>query len=481
MDTEEYYAYLREKYTYKDAKRLLRKVDWRLLPVLWFLYLVKNLDANLVSYIKTMNTGQPTNALKMLKMSTDSWSYLSTAYTATFVFFEIPSTMYIKKFTPRLHYTRIMFGWSLATICAAACKNAAGLYVCRLFLGAFEAGLWPGIIYQLTCFYRPDEQVRLATINMLGQFSGILIAFETYGLQFVKGKLAGWQWAFIIQGLLGFLLCLITYYTMADFPDSPQGPRQFLSKEEGDFLVARLPPNSARSSDADFSWPSVRSALKDPLTYLFGFMLMIQNTGASGYQFWLPTIISGYGFTSKTSSQLLNIPPAVLYIISALSWAWIADNVFWLPRPVILITAQFVVAGCLFGLTFASSHGAKLFFILFAAFGNAMYYATVFPWRAQSFKNSAHATFSISFMLSLANSSSLYTAQIFRAKYAPRYLVPYMVSVGFLMVTVCIMLITWKITYHQERETRMVAKARYEEGKKSGKVLQQDVTKMEIH
>lgn len=188
-----------------------------------------------------------------------------------------------------------------------------------------------GIIYQLTTYYRPDElTVRLASINLLGQFSGILVSLETFGLQFSKGKLAGWQWAFvsavrllrkvssdaswpaqIVEGLLGFALCVVTWAFLPDFPDSPQSRRSFLTKEEGDFVVARLPPNSARSSDAvsaslqpfasrrslplstvqDFSWAAVKDALKDQKTYLFGAILLIQNTGASGYQFWLPTIM----------------------------------------------------------------------------------------------------------------------------------------------------------------------------------------------
>ncbi|KAM0748998.1 MFS general substrate transporter [Meredithblackwellia eburnea MCA 4105] len=470
---------LRAKYSYADSKRLLRKVDWRLLPMLWFMYLIKNLDVNLVSYVKTMDSGEPTNALKMLKMSTDDWSYLSTIYTAALVVTEIPATMLIKKFTPRLHFTRIMALWSICTICAAACTNKTGFYICRFFLGVFESGLWPGIIYQLSLFYRPDEiAVRLASINMLGQFSGILIAFETYGLQFVKGKLAGWQWAYIIEGLLGLVMCLIVYLWLPDYPDSPQGRRQFLSEEEGAFLVARLPANTAKMSDEDFSWDMVKVALKDPLTYSFGLILLFQNTGTSGYQFWLPSIISGYHFTSKTSSQLLNIPPAVLYVMSALGWGWVMDNIFWIPKPTVLIGAQVGIIGCLIGLTWCTSNAGKLFFILFAAFSDAAYFGNIFPWRLQSFKGSTHATFSISLMIAVANASSLYTAQIFRAKYAPKYVVPYMISVGFLVLTILMLLYCWKITYKQEKEHRAIAQKRHDEGKRSGRVLDEDVSKM---
>lgn len=71
-DKEAYYASLRTKYTYQEAQKILRRCDLHVLPILWLMYLVKNLDSNLVSYVKTMNQGEHTNVLKMLGMTTVS-------------------------------------------------------------------------------------------------------------------------------------------------------------------------------------------------------------------------------------------------------------------------------------------------------------------------------------------------------------------------------------------------------------------------
>jgi hypothetical protein len=68
----------------------------------------------------------------------------------------------------------------------------------------------------------------------------------------------------VIIGLIGFIDAILVYFFLPDYPDSPPSRRQFLTAEEGAFLVARLPPNSSRSSDADFDWRAVRRELKTP-------------------------------------------------------------------------------------------------------------------------------------------------------------------------------------------------------------------------
>lgn len=51
------------------------------------------------------------------------------------------------------------------TMLLSKVNNYAGLVVVRFLLGAFEAGLFPGLIYCLTFWYKQDERgVRAALI-----------------------------------------------------------------------------------------------------------------------------------------------------------------------------------------------------------------------------------------------------------------------------------------------------------------------------
>jgi MFS family permease len=83
--------------------------------------------------------------------------------------------------------------------------NYAGLLSARIFLGVTEAGLFPGVAYYLTNWYRREEiQLRQAMFfsaaSVAGAFSGLL-AFAIGKMDQVAG-LHGWQWIFILEGRL---------------------------------------------------------------------------------------------------------------------------------------------------------------------------------------------------------------------------------------------------------------------------------------
>ena len=58
----------------------------------------------------------------------------------------------------------LMMGWGVMTMVLGAVKNFAGLVVIRFLLGAFEAGLFPGMIYCLTFWYKQDERALRAAL-----------------------------------------------------------------------------------------------------------------------------------------------------------------------------------------------------------------------------------------------------------------------------------------------------------------------------
>jgi hypothetical protein len=126
-------------------------------------------------------------------------------------------------------------------------------------------------------------------------------------------------------------------------------------------MVARLPPTTSRSGDANFDWSAIKRELKSPLlckssirnavdrTHVvedgFTAIQIFLNSAQYGVAFWLPTLIAGFGLTSTANSQLLNIPVAGVYIIGALSQAWILDNTTRIPKPAMMLGYLFILAG----------------------------------------------------------------------------------------------------------------------------------------
>ncbi|RSH85119.1 uncharacterized protein EHS24_006712 [Apiotrichum porosum] len=453
----------RNLFSYQQSKKLLRPADWHILPILILLYLSKNMDGNLVSYVKTINSTSESNILKALNITSDQYAYVSTCFSVTFLLFEVPSNILIKWSTPRLHFFRIVVAWSIITACTAAVSNLAGFLTARAFLGLAEAGLYPGMLWQLTFWYRPDEiAVRMSVLGVLGQFSGILDSLLTYVYIDGRGGLDGWQWVFVIVGLIGLVESVLVYFWYPDFPDSPPSRRQFLTQEEGAFLVARLPPNSARSSDSNFDWSAIRCELKSPLLWGYSFSQLCTNSALYGLSFWLPTILTSFSLTQGPKTQLLVIPSAVVYIAVAISLAWFLDNDTRIPQPLLAFTGCFILIGIYIGMIFAQAAGACIF-------------APLLPLRAQSLRGSSSAAFAFAFQNSCGQLPGLYTAQFFQTKYAPRYAIPFGICIAFTGAVLFANAWIWYWQYDLEKETRKIARERRAAGKSEGVVVAQDV------
>ncbi|BGP46948.1 hypothetical protein JCM10450v2_002800 [Rhodotorula kratochvilovae] len=451
-----------EQFTYQDERRILRK----------------NLDVNNVSYIKTIAQGEPTNILNELNMTTDDYAWLSTIYTIPFIIFEIPSNLLMKRFSPRHHFLRICFLWTVAATLHAAAYNKAGIYAARFFLGLFEAGLFPGIYTYFTYFYRPDEQaLRICAVGLLGSFSGILSALIAYGIGYIDGKgLSGWRYMFLLEGLTGVIVCAFIWFFLPDYPDTAT----FLTPDERELVKRRLPPNANRAEDKAFSKTEIVATLKDPLLYAFTGVQMFSNLGTYGLQWWLPTITASFGFTTTQSAQLLNIPPAAVGINVSLFFAWLSDRTFSVPRPMYLLVSKLVTIGAFIGLTVVTNKPALYALIIVATTGANILSSVLFSWRAQTYKGATSTAFTLAFQNGLAQLSGVISPQIFRAKYAPRYTVPYTVSIVFIAVSVAATLWAWALSHEVEAETRRVARISFKEGKENNALTAVDIDAGEL-
>ena len=77
----------------------------------------------------------------------------------------------------------------------------AGFFVVRFVLGMTEGGLFPGVVFYLSMWYKRNEQhYRIALFfsaaALAGAFGGIL----AYGIGYMTGVggLNGWRWIFIL-------------------------------------------------------------------------------------------------------------------------------------------------------------------------------------------------------------------------------------------------------------------------------------------
>ena len=65
----------------------------------------------------------------------------------TYLAFEVPSNLVLKKFTPSRWIAFIAFAWGIIATLTGLVQSYASLLACRLLLGVVEAGLFPGLKY----------------------------------------------------------------------------------------------------------------------------------------------------------------------------------------------------------------------------------------------------------------------------------------------------------------------------------------------
>jgi MFS family permease len=138
--------------------------------------------------------------------------------------------------------------------------NWAGLLVCRILMGVFEAGFYAGLVFYLTLFYKRDElAVRIAILyastTIAGAFSGLL----AYGVfQIDDSKIKGWQWLFMIEGGCTILLAGLAYYRL------PTGPSTcpWLTEEERVGAARRMASDGSLVVDEKFDLKVALKALR---------------------------------------------------------------------------------------------------------------------------------------------------------------------------------------------------------------------------
>ncbi|KAL0931314.1 pantothenate transporter [Colletotrichum truncatum] len=428
--------------TAEEEKSLMRRVDIRIMTLCSIMFLIKNIDADNISNARIMNKGTSRNIMTQLDMSSDEYNC---------------SMFYTMRFRPSAWQSRIMISWGIALLCHVPVSNKGGIYATRFLLGAFEAGFFPGVILQMTYWYRPDEMsIRLLYFYILGNLSGVFSGILAFAFDTVSGSrgLSGWQ-LFLVEGLITIVLGTIVYFFLPDFPPTAK----WLSDKEKAFIQARLPPNAPRAEEMNFKWSEIVDSLKDRRLWLFTLIWATFTVGTSGVRFYQPTVIANLGFTTIARAQLLNLPISLLAIFVIGVTGFFADKGL-IPRPLYPLGVFAVILACYGVLVAYPSNGAVYTATLIGNAFTAAFFPLMWPWRVQTTSRATGSAFSIGFVNSYGQIGGAIGPQIFRSKYAPRYQTSFASAMALVGCCAIITCITWWVTRQTESDTRRLKRAR---------------------
>jgi len=259
------------------------KASWRILPLLFLLYIVAYLDRINVSFAALTMNGD-------LGLDQTAYGLGAGIFFLGYVIFEIPSNLFLERIGPRRWIARIMVSWGLVTMALAYATGPVSFTALRFLLGVAEAGFFPGMILYLTYWFPQARRARAVALFMTATPIAGLIGSPVSGwIMQMHGALdhTGWQWLFLLEGVPAVILGIVVFLCLPDGPDKAS----WLTREERDVLRGTLAMESSGVAARHHS--KLRDGLTSPRVWLLGFVYFCSVLAMYGLVMWLPQIVAG--------------------------------------------------------------------------------------------------------------------------------------------------------------------------------------------
>ncbi|EXJ86942.1 hypothetical protein A1O3_03896 [Capronia epimyces CBS 606.96] len=350
----------------EEEKKLIRKIDLLILPLIAVNYAFFYIDKTTLSYAAIFGIRDD------LKLHGTQYSWLSSLFYFGFLAWAFPTNFLMQRLPLGKYVGFNIFLWGIFLMLQAACNSFATLGVLRVLAGMAESCSDPSFLLITQMWYtRKEQPLRIGlwyTANGAGIALGGLLG---YGIGHIRGALASWRYEFLI---IGALCCIWGIVIGIFMPDSPVTAK-FLNQREKRIAVERLKSNQTGTPLADSPWQryQVVEAFSDIKLYLFFLLGVVGNIPNGGISNFGTLIIKGFGFSTLVTT-LMQIPYGCFIIISILTCVYLNDRFENRRCLFILIFLCPNIAGA-FGLRFVheSHHVGRYFCYLLTGPYNAAF------------------------------------------------------------------------------------------------------------
>ncbi|KAK5117969.1 hypothetical protein LTR62_004013 [Meristemomyces frigidus] len=306
-----------EHATPEEEARVIRKLDRRLLPLVFVLYSLAVLDRS------NLGNARLAGLQKDVDLKGGKYAWLGTIFYISYICFQW-TQMGWKQFKPHIWCASVVLLWGFVASIQAAVKSWGGLMTCRFFLAIAEAAFGPGVPLYLTFFY-PREKVAfrhgvfISGAAMANAYGGAL----AYGITQIKGW-APWKILFLIEGLPTCCFAVIVWFFL---PDGILQAR-FLNEREKQVALHFV----ARNQRLDVGkahglrLKEVLEGVRDPKSWIPGLMYFGCNVSFASLPLFVPTIISSLGKWDKAQSNGLSAPPYLLCFFYIIGVCYLSDR-----------------------------------------------------------------------------------------------------------------------------------------------------------
>ncbi|KAL2005382.1 hypothetical protein VTN00DRAFT_2593 [Thermoascus crustaceus] len=301
-------------------KRLLKIIDWHLMPLMCVVYGMNYLDKTTLSYASIMGL-KPDIGLKG-----NDYQWLGSMFYFGYLAWEYPTGYLLQRMPLGKYSAFCIVVWGTVLTCFAAVHNFPGAVAIRFFLGVFEAAVTPGFALLTSQWYTKNEQGSRVGIwfsfNGWGQIFGGLVAYGiAVGTERHGSAIEPWKIIFLVTGLLTVSLGVYFYYLI---PDNQLNAR-WLKEEDRILAVARVRVNQQGIGNKHFKMYQLKEALTDPMTWAFFFFALVADIPNGGVSNFFSQLIVGFGYTEQ-QSLLYGVPGGAVEVIALVLNGYLGDR-----------------------------------------------------------------------------------------------------------------------------------------------------------
>jgi MFS family permease len=184
---------------------------------------------------------------------------ISFVWGLAYALFNFPGGWLADRFGIRRAASFALGWWSIFTILTAVAYGMVSWCIIRGLMGAGEAPIWPINAKATSTWSAPSERARAFTLAGSGQFVGSALGVYVSGLIV---HWLGWQWTFVIFGLLGLLWIPIWIILVRDTPRS----HPWINERELRFIQGVSGAAATRQNQTHLSNDEMKKALRVILT-----------------------------------------------------------------------------------------------------------------------------------------------------------------------------------------------------------------------
>ncbi|WP_228714958.1 MFS transporter [Acinetobacter pullicarnis] len=294
--------------TAEEQDQTFQKVMFRIVPFIFFAYLLNIVDRINISFAKLRMSED-------LLLSDAAYGIGTSLFFIGYLIFEIPSNMYLKRVGTRATLTRIMLLWGVLTILMSTVESTTSFYVFRFLIGVAEAGFVPGVILYLSYWFPSFLRGRVTSIFLMaGLIAGIINGpLATWIMTTFDGwmGLKDWQVLFVIEGIPAVLLGIFTWFWLVDQP----AQAKWLTEREKHIVLNSLQQENA-TAKAQKSASAFKQVFLDPRIHLMGVVFLCIYSATNTITYWLPTLIQEFGVKNIQHIGLISSLPFICALIS---------------------------------------------------------------------------------------------------------------------------------------------------------------------